>query len=867
MAKIERLEFFSEVYALIQFTLNGAPETFEGDGDLSLLKYLREHKGILSPKDGCSGQGACGACLLEINAKPALSCLTPMKKIEAAEVNTIEGFPKALRQTLGRAFVAKGAVQCGFCTPGFLTRAKILLAENPTPTRYDIRKALRSNLCRCTGYVKIIEAIQLAAEALRENKYIDLASSGRVGARHPKYDGYQKAIGKSPFIDDIRIDNMLHGALKFADHPRARILNIDTSEAERLAGVIKVYAGHDIPGQRHSGVVYRDWPLMVLEGEMTRYIGDVLAAVVAENETIARNALQLIRVDYEVLEPLTDMVAAETSPIRVHEKGNLLSTSAIQRGAPNIEDVFDASAHVVEGVYRCQRVEHAFMETEAAIAMPWEENGIKVLVQSQGIYEDRHQIADILGLPLGRIRIDLIPNGGAFGGKEDLTVQGHAALLSFLLKQPVKVRLNRKESIRMHPKRHPMQMTYKLACDEAGMLTALRARILGDTGAYASVGAQVLERAAGHATGAYAVPNVDILSKALYTNNIPCGAMRGFGVNQVTFAMESAIDELCEKGGFDPWHFRYDNALTTGRMTATGQVLGEGVGVRETLLEIKDDFHKARYAGIACGLKNCGIGNGMPDESEVSIEIVSGDHIILHHGWTEMGQGVHTVAQQMLCEAAGIDRPEIIDVKATTASKALAGVTTASRASVLLGNAILDAAKTLKADLDKNPLSALAGKVYEGRWACDWTTKPDYDGEPVTHFSYSYATHLVILNDQGQVQTVVAAHDGGKIINPTLFEGQVQGGVTMGLGYALTEDLPMESGHLKSDRMSRLGVLKAKDMPRIVVKKVEVPDPFGPYGTKGVGEIGTVPVAAAVANALYQFDGIRRYSLPMRRPK
>jgi len=846
---------------MITFNLNGKETNYDGDTSISLLHYLREIENIMSPKDGCSGQAACGACMVEMNGKPTLSCTTPMKKIQGKEVTTIEGFPETLKNTLARAFVEKGAVQCGFCTPGFLTRTKILLRTNPDPTREEIQNALKMNYCRCTGYIKIIEAIQRAAQALREKEEIILPKTGTVGAGLPKYKALEKALGTDPFVDDLKFHGMLHAALKFSDHPRAKVLKINTSEAEKREGVIRVFTGNDIPGERFNGLIVNDWPVMVIEGETTRYIGDVLAGVVAESESAARKAVQSIHVEYEVLEPLTDMEEAENSPIKVHETGNLLETTQFKRGEP-VEEVFKNSAHVVTGRYETQRIEHAFLETETAVALPWENDGIELYVQGQGVYEDRKQIARILALPEEKVKVTLVPNGGGFGGKEDITVQGHAALFAFLLKRTVKLHLSRDESIRMHPKRHPMILDYTVGCDEKGKLTAVKARIKGDTGAYASVGMKVMGRSAGHATGAYHVPHVDIEAKALYTNNVPCGAMRGFGVNQVTFAMEGCIDELCEKGNFDPWQFRYDNALVNGSKTATGQILHDGVGVRETLLAIKDEYHNAKYAGLACGIKNCGVGNGMVDYSEVKIEIKSARNVVLHHGWTEMGQGIHTVATQALCRETGID-PEIVEVKVSTPYEARSGMTTASRGTSLVCNAVIEAAKELKEDLKTKTLEVLKGKIYFGRWSFDKSTAPGAPGPVITHYSYSFATQLAVLDDNGKVDTVYAAHDAGKIINPVLFEGQIQGAVHMGLGYALREDLPMEGGFLKSTKLRDLGVLRAHETPRIVVKGIEVKDPLGPYGAKGVGEVGTVPTAGAVANALYRFDKIRRYRLPM----
>jgi CO/xanthine dehydrogenase Mo-binding subunit len=417
----------------------------------------------------------------------------------------------------------------------------------------------------------------------------------------------------------------------------------------------------------------------------------------------------------------------------------------------------------------------------------------------------------------------------------------------------------------MHPKRHPVWMDLTLSCDKNGKFTALKLKAIGDTGAYASVGTKVLERVVGHATGAYTVPNVDIEALTVYTNNIPCGAMRGFGVPQVIFAFESCIDELCKQGGFDRWQIRYDNALENGSKTATGQVLESGVGLKKTLLAVKDQFTKAKYAGIACGLKNTGVGNGMIDESEVKIEIISTEKIRIHHGWTEMGQGVHNMAIQTLHEETSLN-PEIMEVVVDTSADLPTGMTTSSRATALVSKAIIDASVSLNKDLKTNPISELIGKTYKGKFFCDWTTKPgDKTDKPVIHFSYGYATQVVILDSDGKIEKVIAAHDGGKIMNQMLFEGQIEGAVHMGLGYALTEDLPMKNGFPISYKMKDIGILRAKEMPEVEVIRIEEKDPVGPYGAKGIGEIGMVPTAAAVANALCSYDGIRRKKLPLKR--
>ena len=535
-----------------------------------------------------------------------------------------------------------------------------------------------------------------------------------------------------------------------------------------------------------------------------------------------------------------------------------------------------ASAHVTRGTYRTQRIEHAFLEPEAAVARPQEGGGVEVFSPGQGVYVDRVQIASLLGLAADRVTVNQVACGGAFGGKEDLSVQGHAALAAFLLGRPVKVKLSRPESIRMHPKRHPLLMEFAVGCDADGALTAVRARIVGDTGAYASVGGKVLERAAGHATGAYHVPCVDVEARAVYTNNLPCGAMRGFGVNQVTFALEGCLDDLCAQGGFDRWQLRWDNALVAGRLTATGQVMDQGVGVRETLSAVKSAYDAASRDGVACGLacgiKNCGIGNGMADWCEVEIEVADADRVIVRHGWTEMGQGVHTVAQQVLAEATGLD-PAIVEVTVSTADGAEAGMTTSSRGSSLIGNALIVAAADLRRDLADlrrdQDLGALAGRRYRGRWSFDRSTAPgatDAGGSVVTHYSYSYATQLVLLDADGAVARVIAAHDAGRILNPTLFRGQIQGSVHMGLGYALSEELPQDGAGLPSLKYKDLGLIPMDTTPPVEVIGVEVRDPLGPYGAKGVGEVGLVPTAAAVAGALRAVDGVARFGLPMGSP-
>jgi xanthine dehydrogenase molybdenum-binding subunit len=534
----------------------------------------------------------------------------------------------------------------------------------------------------------------------------------------------------------------------------------------------------------------------------------------------------------------------------------VLSTSVVERG--DVASALASSAHVVSQVYRTQFIEHAFLEPESALVVP-EPGGVHVYSQGQGVWDDRRQIAGFLAVAEERVRVTQVATGGAFGAKEDLDVQAHAALLAVRTGRPVRVVLSRAESLRFHAKRHAMWLDYTAGCDTEGRLTAVRARIVGDTGAYASVGDKVLERAAGHACGAYRVPNVDVEATAVYTNNPPCGAMRGFGVNQANFALEGVLDLLAAEVVIDGWEIRWRNALEEGDRFGTGQRLGPGVGVKQTLLAVRDAYRDARYAGIACGVKNTGIGNGDPESGRVILRPEADGTLTLLHSWTEMGQGVHTVLRQIVCEELGL-QPEQVRVLVDTERELETGQTTASRGTFLGGNAVIDAARKLKA---AGPLEQLVGQEFAGEYRVDWTTASDAD-EPVTHAAYAWATQVVLLDDDGRVEKVIAAHDVGTAIQPLLVEGQIEGGVHMSLGQALSEEYVLEGCVPQTETLKSLHVIPPPGMPPVECILVEEPQPEGPYGAKGVGEAAVVPTAAATAAALHAFDGIRRTRLPMK---
>ncbi len=852
----------------MDFTLNGRTVVVNSAPGRSLLDVLRLDCGLRSMKDGCAPEGSCGACTVIVDGHAVVSCARPAERVAGRSVETLEGLPAEVRDLWADAFVATGASQCGYCSPGIVMKAEALLRRDPEPAREAIARALAGNLCRCTGYASIIDAIALAA-AVRRGE-----AAGVEPVPGPRYEGHELALGGKPFVGDLVAPGMLHGALRFAGVPRALVRSIDTAAARAVPGVVAVLTAADVPGRREQGLIRPDWPLLVAAGEIVRYVGDVLAAVAAETREAAATAAALIEVELEALPAVTDpfTALADGAP-EIHEGGNVVSRSVVRRG--DVDSALAGAAHVASASFRTAAIEHAFLEPEAALAVPKGAVGpdgatvtdhrVHVYSPGQGAWEDRRQVASFLGLAAQDVLVTQVSTGGAFGGKEDLSVQGQAALLALGTGRPVLLRLTRRESLWFHVKRHPMWLDYTAGCDAEGNLVAVRARITGDNGAYASVGGKVLERAAGHACGPFRVPNVDVEATAVYTNNPPSGAMRGFGANQADFALEGVLDMLAEQVGIDGWDIRWRNALEVGDRTTTGQKLGEGVGVRATLLAVKDAYKGARYAGIACAIKNVGVGNGLKERGHAVLRPDIDGTITLFHSWTEMGQGCHTVFRDLAAAELGIDA-ERIRVVVDTHRELDTGETTSSRATMLGGRAVLDACAKLRAELGPDGrLEDLAGRDFAGAVVVDWTTKLEADvDEPITHFAYGWATQVVILDDEGRLERVVAAHDVGKALNPVLLKGQVEGGVHMGLGMALTEAFETDDGVPVNGTLKSLGIIPAAAMPPVETILVEVAQPEGPFGAKGMGEAVLVPTSAAVAGALYAFDGIRRTSLPMR---
>ena len=878
----------------VQFTLNGKLTLANYEPGMDFLEVLREECGIASPKNGCAPEGACGCCAILVDDRPVFACLRKPEQMEGHQVVTLEGLPEEMRRVLGEAFVLEGGVQCGFCIPGIAIRACSLLKQGATGDRDAVAKALNGHLCRCTGYGRILDAIQTAGEAWNDHRQLPRREARRhfffgeefglrrnpafdgdnrangIGHSLPRYEGFDQALGDRPFVDDMRVPGMLHGAMVLSEHPRARVLGIDTSAALAMPGVVRIFTAEDVPGERGTGLVVADLPVFVAVGEITCCVGDFLALVVADSAFHARKAAERVDVRYEVLPAVTDPVAAlETNSPRVHGPGtlfeapNLIDTTAFSRG--DVESAFASAAHIIEETFTTQPIEPAFLEPEACLVLP-QGRGVKVHTQSQGSVFDQKQIARVLKLGPEDVEIALAASGGAFGAKEELSIQAQTAVAAFLLQRPVKTVLTRDQSTQHHVKRHPMILRYKVAADAEGHLLAVRTRILGDAGGYAGTSGKCLLRAACHSCGPYRVPNVDAESKAVYTNNPTSGAMRGFGTNQAHFAMETVMDILAEKIGVDGYEIRIRNILNPGDKFTTGQVMREScLGLRRSLEAVKDIYKSAKYVGLGCGIKSTGIGNGTVDSGHILIRVTDGGKVDVLTGYTEMGQGLFTTIRQAVCEETGLS-PDVMRVRWDKELGNKCGETWASRATTLSCAAAQRAAWKMAEDLRTVPLDQLAGREYSGDYICDFTTKPGTPAalqNPTTHLTFSYSTQLVILGDDGRIKRVVAAHDVGRAINPRLCAEQMEGGVHMGLGYALSEDFPSTNGRPDSLALRDAGVVRSKDMPPVDVILIEVPDEVGGYGAKGVGEIGCVATAGAVASALYAYDKIRRFSLPM----
>ena len=837
--------------------ING--QIYETETDKKLIRYLRDDLRLTSVKDGCS-EGACGTCTLIVDGKATRACIPMVSKMEGKKILTVEGLSQREKDVYGYAFAKAGAVQCGFCIPGMVMCAKALLDANPTPDRLEVIAAIRNNVCRCTGYKKIIEAILLSARILREGLPVK-EEQGKVpvGMAMQRIDAREKVLGTGEYPDDVYLDGMIYASAVRSKYPRARVLAIHTEKARELQGVVGVFTANDIPGDIKVGHLKQDWDALIPVGGMTHYLGDAICLVAAESIEVLKEAKSLVEVDYEVQDGVFDPFEAlkEGAP-KVHESGNILAHEHLIRG--DAGQAIAGAKYKVTNHYETPWTEHAFLEPETAVAMPFDD-GVFIYSTDQGTYDTQHECSLMLGLPKEKIIVENKLVGGGFGGKEDVTVQHHAALVAYLTKRIVKVKLTRKESILIHPKRHPMWIDVTTACDEEGYLVGMKAKVVSDTGAYASLGGPVLQRACTHAAGPYNFQNIDIDGTAVYTNNPPAGAFRGFGVTQTCFASEMNLNQLAELVGISPWEIRYRNAIRPGQVLPNGQIADASTAVAETLEAVKDIYDSEPYAGIACAMKNAGVGVGLPDWGRCRLLVKRGK-VQIHTGASCIGQGLGSVLVQVLSETTGLTLDEIEYCRPNTSMAPDSGTTSGSRQTLVTGEAARRAALKLCEDLKEHSLSGLEGKEYYG----EYLAKTDKMGadvpNPVSHVAYGYATQLCALNEDGTVKKMAAAHALGKAVNPLSVEGQIEGGVVMGMGFALTEKFPLEEGMPKA-KFGTLGLFKADKVPELQSIIVEKPGIEEAYGAIGIGEITSIPTAPAIAGAYYRWNGKFQTQLPL----
>ena len=909
----------------LEITVNGKTYAVDVPESRTLAQFLRIDLGLTGTKIGCE-EAECGICTVLVDGTPVDSCIYPAFKAQGSQITTVEGLANGeALHPIQHNFVEHGAVQCGFCTPGLMMTSAALLDENPDPSEADIKIALKDTYCRCTGYTSVIRAIQSAAREKRGESPLPVNDPkvdepmNVISRSVPPIDVIDKVTGRAKFTDDFVFADMLFARTLRSPHPHARILSINTEKAKALPGVHAVLTHKDVPGENLHGLVYRDWP--VLCHDVVRYVGDAVAIVAADTEDIAADSLKLIEVEYELLPVVADPEYAHKADAPVlhpnHPTGNLLKHIKVRHG--DIEQGFAEADVIVEREYRTPTTEHAFLEPECAIGVP---NGypghekLTVYVGSQIPYQDRDQICLAMNLTEKQVRVIGTLIGGGFGGKEDIAGQIHVAMLATVTRKPVKMLYSRQESLIFHPKRHATIIRIKTGAKQDGKLTAVQAELYGDGGAYASLSDKVMTRATTHATGPYEVPHAKIDCYAMYTNNVPSGAFRGFGVTQSAFAVEQNMDLLAEALDIDPLDFRLMNAQKVGVTTATGQLLRESVGLIETIDGVREDMqahhngsgfkwtwrdgHKAYAWGIACAYKNTGLGGGAPDKSEAEVEAFEDGTIEVRTAAADMGQGIAHVVAQCAAEEMHLAYERVKVLLCDTDLTPNGGPTTASRQTFMTGNAARLAASTLREAITRSAAEMMdvpPEKIYyeEGLLRSNghsvemgkvvgWMksnglsarVKHIYHAPPTQplgtggdmHFAFSYATQAALIEidmETGEIHVlkVLSSTDIGRAINPLMLQGQIEGGIVMAMGNCLTEAFIIEDGVPWSQLLARYKMPSIKHTPEIISRLVEHRSSEGPYGAKGVGEIPSINTTPAICNAIYNATGVRIYSLPV----
>ncbi len=912
----------------INLSVNGKQYSLAPVAGETLSTLLRQRLNLTGTKIGCE-EAECGACTVLVNGEPTMSCVYPAERADGKTIVTIEGLAQRVHEEmklhpLQEAFVEHGAVQCGFCIPGQIMTAYALLKRNPDPTSDDVRFALKDTLCRCAGYPSIQNAILAAAQALRTGEPVQkpdhipdsIHTHKTVGHKHLRPEAVEKVTGKAIYTDDLTFDGMLFAKAKRAMIPHGFLTKLDISKAKALKGVLAVLTADDIPGEHNHGLVIYDWPVMVGIGERVRYVGDALAIVAAETQEIADQASGLIEAEFDLQPIITNPVQARQDGVpQIHEKGNLLKHIKVRKG--DMDAGFASADVVLEHTFHTPTTDHAFIEPECSIGVPLENGRMEIYVGSQIPYQDKTQVARALGWDEERVRIVGQLMGGGFGGKEDIMGQIHVALLANVTQRPVKLLFDRQESLLVHPKRHATQIRVKVGAKKDGRIVAMDTELYGDTGAYASLGEKVMTRATTHSAGPYDIENVRADCYAMYTNNPPSGAFRGFGVTQSAFAVESMMDMLAEKLKMDRVELRRMNALHVGSITNTGQVLRDSVGLTECIDKVEAEMRRVdpnpfspkvdpenpnlvRAWGYASAYKNTGLGGGAPDKSGADVELYEDGTFQVRSSAAELGQGLVTVMRLVVSEEMSIAPEKVSVLVMDTDLTPNGGPTTASRQTFVTGNASRYAAKTLREQISAtmaekydvrpeqirfedgivhvNGHSMTYAEIYKEMMGMGQKplvryeyeapkTKPLGEGGDM-HFAFSFATQAAEvevnkLTGEVRVLKVISANDVGMAVNPLGLQGQVEGGVMMGLGNCLTEEFIVENGNVVTDHLARYRVPGIMLTPEITSIIVEHPVEAGPYGAKGVGEVSSIPTTPAITNAIYNAVGVRIFKLPV----
>ena len=893
----------------ISFSVNGRVAEIEAPGTRRLSRVLRDHLGLTGTKVGCDA-GDCGACTVLLDGEPVCACLTAVGQVAGCEITTVEGLASRspLRDRLQQSFLAHGAAQCGACTPGMLVAATALLERNSSPDEREVMDAIGGVLCRCTGYRKIISAVMEAGPSVTPE--ISPAAGAAVGARLVRLDGKKKVEGTEIFGADETRAGALGVRVLRSPHHRARFEFGDLGQfVAAHPGVRLVLTAGDVPGVDCYGVIpkYADQP--VFAHREARYRGEAVAAMVGEADVLEEFDLADFPIRWEELPPLKtidEALATDAPRIHAHREGNVLVRGRVVCG--DVDKALAQADVAADGEYETGFVEHAYIEPEAGFARRVGD-GLEVQACTQSPYMDRADIAKILGIAPEKVRIIPTAVGGGFGSKLDLSVQPFVALAAWKLGQPVRMVYSRSESIISTTKRHPAHMRLRAGATRDGKLTALDFSADFNTGAYSSWGPTVAGRVPVHASGPYQVPNYRALTRAIHTNIVPAGAFRGFGVPQAAIAQEQLYDDLAEKIGMDRLEFRILNALDNHTPTVTGQVLGEGVGIRACFEALRpgwkaaraqtSEFNKSsigplrRGVGVAGMWYGCG-NTSLPNPSTVRIGLKRDGRIALHQGAVDIGQGSNTIVTQICADGLGAPVGQFDLVSGDTAITPDCGKTSASRQTLVTGKAAHLAGTKLRAAILKLagtcnsaavhfnfgsvtvengkktslPLTELPLDAHGYVITCESTFDPpitplDENGQGNPYAVFGFGAHLAEIEVDMELGTVrvlkvAAAHDVGRAINPTLIEGQIEGGVAQGLGMALMEEFFPGKGENLHDYL----IPSAGDVPPVESILIEEPSSIGPFGAKGIGEQAVIPTAPAILNAIHDATGARIHKVP-----